>query len=159
MIDDRVIKTTKVSYSCHEWRCDNSVVFYHYSTPLAVHNEIKDLIWVTTKRWSQTSTRQRKTWVAKMRGPNTKIRRIDHWMFEKKVLEYRMNCIDKILESGDDYEQHDPEYDIEIEKAATKAAAKLASKRGKHDDVTIRVPVTRAMIESGEVHACFVIEE
>lgn len=159
MIDDRVIKTTKVSHACYEWRADEVVVFYHYATPLAIHNEAKDRLWVTTKYWSKTTTRQRKAWVAKMRGPDTTVRRIDHWEMERRILRYRMKCIDGIMERGDDYEHHDPEYDIQIEKAAAKAAARLASKRGKHDNVAIRIPITRAMLESGEVHALFVIED
>ncbi len=159
MIDDRVIKTTKVSYACYEWRADAVIVFYHYATPLAIYNEDKDRLWVTTRRWSQTSTRQRKTWVAKMRGPDTTVRRIDHWEMERRILKYRMECIDGIMERGDDYENHDPEYDVQIEMAAAKAATRLANKRVKHEDVSIRIPITRAMLDSGEVHACFVIED
>ncbi len=159
MIDDRVIKTTKVSYACYEWRADAVIVFYHYATPLAIYNEDKDRLWVTTRRWSQTSTRQRKSWVAKMRGPDTTVRRIDHWEMERRILKYRMECIDGIMERGDDYENHDPEYDVQIEMAAAKAATRHANKRAKHEDVSIRIPITRAMIDSGEVNACFVIED
>lgn len=160
MIDDRVIKTVKESSSAFTWRADDVVIYYHYGTPVAVYNEDSDRLWYTTKYWSKTSDRKKRAWVKEMRGKHTKVRRMEHWTFEKKILEYRLKRVEEIIRNDLDIEPDDDNYDMEIEKATAKAATRLA--RQQHDDcshVTVRIPITRDILEAGEVHALFVVED